>query len=777
MMNILFLCTAHNSLSQRLFLALSRKHNVSIEFAIFDDQMIEATELAQPDLIVCPFLTTLVPKAIYDNYLTLIVHPGPPGDAGPSALDWLLIGDDGSIENASELLHVLDHGKAMLGRSHWGVTVLQADENLDAGPVWAWDQFPVDIDQPGLTKSELYRGPASQAAIASVLTAISRIQQAATSSSRNFAGSRQENALGLYTTGLHYPPSLVPDPEFGRRAVSDNETFQGGKLHHRLLLKAAERDIDPRRHAAHQVSRRIRSGDSQPGAQSKIFSQSLYLYGGIIEEAVDSFDQVPVGIGAATVLATRNEAICIGTADGKGVWITHIRRPKGKADRGLLPKVPATAGLVDLGIMNAAQVRLMNSALPPDFSRSRTSTFQEIWVDFCTDRAGHKIAYLYFDFYNGAMSTSQCAHLIRAFDYILTQHTQSSPIRALVCMGGSYFSNGIALNIAEAAADPAMETWQNINRIDDCVHYLLHEFPSCGILTVAAMRGNAAAGGVAMATACDFVISGSDIVLNPAYRAVGLHGSEYHTISYPGRCGKEIANHLLRAMLPLSPLQAQACGLIDFVFPSGPQLEECIRYHVSLLISNPDLKAGTWKHDLDLSSSALAKVRAEELGHFSKDCWSARSIRYHSRRHDLVRKVRPTQTPLRFATHRRITPMGAQYDEEELDSFDSIPNYEELFRSFAASNIETSEFREGLSKLVPKWGLQGAPVRDHRGSSVKLEATRAGMVKKALPRMERKDECLFACYYRPVVGAEVMDGPLTPPVSPSVEEGRCKMFA
>ena len=64
-------------------------------------------------------------------------------------------------------------------------------------------------------------------------------------------------------------------------------------------------------------------------------------------------------------------------------------------------------------------------------------------------------------------------------------------------MGGSYFSNGIALNVIEAADDPAAESWMNINQIDDVVYRLLNDFPANQILTMAAVRGNAAAGGVA----------------------------------------------------------------------------------------------------------------------------------------------------------------------------------------------------------------------------------------------------------------------------------------
>jgi hypothetical protein len=73
-MRILFLCTAHNSLSQRLYLALSRFHHVTVEYALSDDVMISAVTLAAPDLIICPFLTRLVPREVYEKVLTLVIH-------------------------------------------------------------------------------------------------------------------------------------------------------------------------------------------------------------------------------------------------------------------------------------------------------------------------------------------------------------------------------------------------------------------------------------------------------------------------------------------------------------------------------------------------------------------------------------------------------------------------------------------------------------------------------------------------------------------------------
>ena len=219
-MRILFLCTAHNSLSQRLYLELSAsKHNLSIEYALSDNAMIDAVTLFDPDLVLCPFLTTRVPKEIYSKVLTLIVHPGPPGDAGPSAIDWLLMGDDGSFTDADEALRHLNSPNVRSGRTHWGVTVLEAIEDFDAGPVWAFEQYPIDIDEPGLTKSELYRGPVTRAAVVAVKSAICKVQRA--------INGRKSSVGNMASTA--YSPKLSPEPTFKRLSLTDALPFQGGK--------------------------------------------------------------------------------------------------------------------------------------------------------------------------------------------------------------------------------------------------------------------------------------------------------------------------------------------------------------------------------------------------------------------------------------------------------------------------------------------------------------------------------------------------------------------
>lgn len=61
---------------QRLALRLTDLgHAVTVELALSPELMISAAELAQPDVIICPFLTKRVPKEVYTKWMTLIVHP------------------------------------------------------------------------------------------------------------------------------------------------------------------------------------------------------------------------------------------------------------------------------------------------------------------------------------------------------------------------------------------------------------------------------------------------------------------------------------------------------------------------------------------------------------------------------------------------------------------------------------------------------------------------------------------------------------------------------
>src|SRR5450759_1565965 len=142
-MRILLLMHSFNSLSQRLYVELQRDgHELSVEFDIHDDVTREALELFRPDLVLAPFLKHAIPASVWQRLPCLIVHPGPPGDRGPAALDWAI-------------LHGVDS---------WGVTVLQAEASMDAGPVCASEEFAM---RP-VRKSSLYRNEVTEAAVSAV---------------------------------------------------------------------------------------------------------------------------------------------------------------------------------------------------------------------------------------------------------------------------------------------------------------------------------------------------------------------------------------------------------------------------------------------------------------------------------------------------------------------------------------------------------------------------------------------------------------------------------
>jgi putative two-component system hydrogenase maturation factor HypX/HoxX len=146
---------------------------------------------------------------------------------------------------------------------------------------------------------------------------------------------------------------------------------------------------------------------------------------------------------------------------------------------------------------------------------SGVRTWREIWYE-----VENGVCYLYFDFYNGAMSTSQCRRLQQAL-----KHVESLPdVKVVVLMGGdNFFSNGIHLNTIEAAEDSIKESMENIVAIDDVCEAIMR---MSNKITIASMRGNAGAGGVMMALAADQVYVHEGVVLNPHYRTMGLYGSE-----------------------------------------------------------------------------------------------------------------------------------------------------------------------------------------------------------------------------------------------------------
>ncbi len=553
-MRILFLTTAHNSLSQRLYVELTGLgHEVFVTVSATEQAMVAAVEGICPELIMAPMLKKAIPEAIWRAHPCIIVHPGIKGDRGPSSLDWAIT----------------------LGEETWGVTNLQADAEMDAGPIWATHNFPMPA-RP-VAKSSLYRHEVTEAAVRGALEAVQR-----------FA------AGGFEPEALDYA-----DPS------------ARGEL--RPPLKQESRAIDWDKDTSAEIVRKIRAADSSPGVLDEQFGSPYYLFGAHEEDRLRGLP--------GEIIATRHGAICVGTVDG-ALWVTHL---KAKADGAI--KLPA-AQVLGARIRGVPQSPMAFDAVA-DYRSFREIRYVE------RDQVG----YLYFDFYNGAMSTEQCLRLREAY-----VAARARPTKVIVLMGGrDFFSNGIHLNTIEAAANPADESWLNILAIDDLVLEILNTMSH---LTIAALRGNAGAGGAMMALAADKVYARAGVVLNPHYKSMGgLYGSEYWTYTLPRRVGKEAAIQLTDACNPIGTRSAQEIGLIDEAFGANlEQFESEIRARAQTLAKHPllwqMLKAKHAKVLADAREKPLATYRQEELTEMRNNFYGV-DTSYHEARRNFVFKGKP----------------------------------------------------------------------------------------------------------------------------------------
>ncbi|WP_036255230.1 enoyl-CoA hydratase-related protein [Methylocapsa acidiphila] len=585
-MRILFLTSAHNSLSQRLWIELGeRGHEIRVCIAATGETMIAAASREAPDLVVAPMLKIAIPKEVGSRCPCLIVHPGVKGDRGPSSLDW-------AIAN---------------GEQTWGVTILQAAEEFDAGAIWASHEFALETAPSA--KSSLYRGPVTEAALRGVLEAIARVES------------------GDFQSGAWRPEKLAEVAPHAR-----------GRL--RAPMRQADRAIDWTRDTTAAIVRKIRAADSAPGVLGVLLGKTCFLYGAHVEERL----QGPPG----QVLARRDGAICIGAVDG-AVWISHLKAKDEnylseeacslvragigceRCDAELCAvagiKLPATQVLGPL-LRGAPEAPLPITA-PADHRTYREIVYEE----------EDEIGYLSFDFYNGAMSTSQCNRLRDAFLYARTR-----PTRIIVLLGGAdFWSNGIHLNVIEASDDSAAESWRNINAIDDLIVEILNTMSH---LVVAGLRGNAGAGGAMLALAADYIFARSGVVLNPHYRSMGnLYGSEYWTYALPRRVGQEKAQELTLSCKPIGARAAREIGLLDDIFGSDVDAFEAeLRERSKRLAKDPEFRAKLrTKHERRLDEEAikpLAAYRAEELEQMRVNFFGPDPA-YHAARRRFVFKGNP----------------------------------------------------------------------------------------------------------------------------------------
>ncbi|MFE5258595.1 hydrogenase maturation protein [Streptomyces coelicoflavus] len=572
-MDILLVASAFNSLSQRVYAQLSdHGHRVDVVLASHgDDAVRTAVRETRPELIIAPMLKTALPEEVWRDHTCLIVHPGPPGDRGPSSLDWAIAEQE----------------------PRWGVTVLQAEAAMDAGDIWA----AVPCTVPSVGKSDLYRNDVADAAVSAVLLAVRR-----------------------YADGS-FKPQRQNDPSV--------------RVVWRDAFRQERRRIDWERDTTETVLRKLRGADSQPGVLDELLGREVFLHGGHPEDRLRG--------RPGDLLATRAGAVCRATRDG-AVWIPELRPRKSSGDpapfrrpaASVLASFPAPSDPTTRGTQQGPSgvadrpPWLPEASVPLELPGDRHT-----WSPVRYRQKGD-VGFVAFSFPGGAMSTDHCRRLLAAYRYALTRPTP------VLVLGGArdFFSNGIHLNVIEAAADPAGESWTNLNAMDDLVEAVLR---TTDRLVVAALGGNAAAGGAMLALAADEVWCRRGSVINPHYRRMGLYGSEFWTYTLPRRVGPATADRLTSEALPISAEAAADLGMVDRLVPAAPQefAAEVDRMAMSLAEDRDVDRRITGKEETrrrDEAARPLASYREAELARMHGIFFDPEAP-YHALRSAFVRKT------------------------------------------------------------------------------------------------------------------------------------------
>ena len=391
------------------------------------------------------------------------------------------------------------------------------------------------------------------------------------------------------------------------------------------VLTQQKRAIEWERETTEQIITKINAADSYPGVLNVLAGVECYLFGAHKED-LGLNDKMQEDAGKAAIkeiFAKRDGAVCIKTLDG-ALWVSHLKEP-GRF------KLPATYVLKE-------RLKGVKEQRIPLYIQERQESFYELYVE----KRG-EVTYLYFDFHNGAFNAEQSIRLKYAVESLQQE------CKVLVLMGGSeFFSNGIHLNILEDSKKAGEDGWSNINAMNDMVRSVLL---ADEVLTVAAIRGGAGAGGLFLGLACDYVVAREGVVLNPHYKTIGLSGSELHTYTLPKRVGEEQAASLLDEALPLSAKRAETIGLVDEVLcEDWAAFKKELDTFAQGLVADED----TWydlrdakRERLEKDEGLIRSLHKAELERMHPEFWDASSS-FHTLRRAFVYKQCPASTPERL---------------------------------------------------------------------------------------------------------------------------------
>ncbi|MEY4589972.1 MAG: hypothetical protein RL497_2048 [Pseudomonadota bacterium] len=554
-MKILLLGSAFSGLCQRVLRELVLMgHQVDQHYGMSEPLLRQQLASFQPELILCPFLTHRIPDDIWQTYRCLVVHPGIEGDRGPSALDW-------AIQQQAE---------------EWGVTLLQADAEMDAGAIWGSTNFPLRK----ASKTSIYKREVSSAAVNMLKKAVNDFN----------------------------------DPNFKPRPLDYSNSSVRGSL--MPTMKQPDRAINWRLDSSTHIIATINAADTTPGVLDEIEGIPAHIFAAQFEPNLKG--------DPGEIIALAHGAICKATHDG-AVW---IRQAKTKAISGLAAfKLPAE--YLAKHIYSTQKIAALKQV-------GLKGSFNDVAVKYQDE-----VAYVYFDFYNGAANTEQCQRLLECLKTV-----KAGPSKIIVLMGGeNFFSNGIHLNTIEAAASPSLESWLNINAIDDVVREIIN---SPQHVFLAALRNNAGAGGAIVALACDKIIGREGVVLNPHYQNMGLFGSEYWTYLLPKRVGADMAAIITRQCQPMLMAEALDLNLVDELFQEDWQAyhDQLSRFAEALCEPKTLASILRYKNDArqkDEAIKPLEDYRAEELSKMRAIFDNPQSY-YHEARRNFVYK-QPPQKP------------------------------------------------------------------------------------------------------------------------------------
>ncbi|MFI3246482.1 MAG: enoyl-CoA hydratase-related protein [Ferrimonas sp.] len=372
--------------------------------------------------------------------------------------------------------------------------------------------------------------------------------------------------------------------------------------------------IDWQQEPSLRIIQRINRADPRQGQLATVAGVSLHLFDAKPEYKLRHPQ-------AGQLLAQRHGAVCISTQDG-ALWL-RIARASRTIDQQFF-NLPTALVLAD-------KMRRVAPLLTPEPAELSDVNMVDLRFE-----QRDEIGYLYFDFAGGMMDADQAHRLLAAY-----HHACEQPVKVIVLMGGpKHWCHGFDLHRIEASNDPATESWRAANAFNDVVEAILTTEDK---ITVAALTGNASAGGLMLALACDYAVAREGILLNPHFNHLGLSGSAYWTYSLPKRVGTTMAKQLTESGLPINAPQALQLQLLDQCFANAHFTEQLQQY--CLAIRHNNLMAqlhNKWRNRRkEEELKPLAKYRAEELVKMRREF--ASDSPYHALRHAMVYQT-PWQT-------------------------------------------------------------------------------------------------------------------------------------